>query len=75
MGGLYPQRLRASRKRMEATLSTQGQLQQSDFLVRAAIEAERHKLAPEVRTEVIRLLKQILVQCAVATAAATPTDE
>jgi hypothetical protein len=75
MGDLYPQRLRASRKRMEAMLNRQGQPQQSDLLVRAAMKAERHKFVPEIRTEVISLLKLILVERAVASAAARPTDE
>jgi hypothetical protein len=75
MGNLYPQRLLTSRKRMEAMLNRQEQPQQSDLVVRAAMEIEHHRFAPEIRSEVIRLLKQILVECAVATAAATLTDE
>jgi hypothetical protein len=75
MGDLYPQSLRASRKRMETMLNRQGQSQQPDLLVRAATEAERHNFAPETRTELIRLLKQVLVECAAAPAATRPTNE
>lgn len=56
-------------------LNRQGQPQQSDLLIRAAMETEHHKFTLEIRTEVIRLLKQILIECVVAPVAARPTDE
>ena len=37
--------------------------QQSDFLQRAAMDAERQKLAPEIQLMVNRLLKQLLTEC------------
>ena len=56
-------------------LNRPSQPQQTDLLVRAAMEIEHHKLAPEIRAEVISLLKQILVECVVAPASARLTDE
>jgi len=48
--------------------------QQSDFLQRAAMDAERQKLAPEIQLMVNRLLKQLLTECVVG-AEARPDNE
>jgi hypothetical protein len=59
---------------MEATMDRQGMQQRPDLLIRAAMRVECQQFAPEVRAEVIRLLKQLLAECAAA-AVASQTDE
>ena len=39
---------------------------QPDLLIRIAMRAECQRLAPEMRAEVKRLLKQLLAECAAA---------
>ncbi len=49
--------------------------QQPDLLQRAAMQAERQRMAPEVRATVVCLLKQLLLECVGTSAAARSADE
>jgi hypothetical protein len=48
---------------------------QPDLLHRATMEAERERLAPEIRAIVISLLKQLLTECVSGAAEKGSSDE
>ena len=48
---------------------------QLDLLHRATMEAERERLAPEIRAIVISLLKQLLTECVSGAAEKGASDE
>jgi hypothetical protein len=51
---------------MESMLNSLKPQRQPDLLIRIAMRAECQRLAPEMRAEVKRLLKQLLAECAAA---------
>ena len=48
---------------------------QPDLLHRATMDAERERLAPEIRATVIGLLQQLLVECVSGVAGKGASDE
>jgi hypothetical protein len=49
--------------------------QQADLLHRAAMDAERERLSPEIRVTVICLLKRLLTECLSGAAGVESPDE
>jgi hypothetical protein len=48
---------------------------QPDLLHRATMDAERERLAPEIRVVVVGLLKQLLTECVLGAAGLGARDE
>jgi hypothetical protein len=56
-------------------MSTRLQNHQPDLLHRAAVDAERKRLPPDIQTTVVSLLKQLLSECLLGGVKTRQVDE